>query len=155
MVRTRWIVSVAVLPWVVAAASCGKGGPPADRLAALDTAKWYGMYVSDTLSSASGRGRLVRLAVGPDTAAALAIEFVGLGTTYHPGRWSAEGDLITLQPTRGDGTPTENALTWRLEGKRLVPAKWDKSVYGATGLPLVKSAPPVAAPSDSNAGAVR
>jgi len=155
MERGRWFVCAAVLPWLVAVAACGKGGAPAGRAAAPDTAKWTGMYVSDTLPGASGRGRLVHLAVGPDTAAALSIEFVGLGTTYHPGRWSSEGDLITLQPTRGDGKPTENPMTWRIEGTRLVPYRWDKSVYGATGLPLAKRVQPAVARSDSSVGAAR
>ena len=88
-------------------------------------------------------------------AAALAVEFVGLGTTYHPGRWSSAGDLITLQPTRGDGSPSEYPLTWRLEGGRLVPVTWDKNTYGASGLPLAKSVQPAAQRPDSNAGAAR
>jgi hypothetical protein len=97
----------------------------------------------------------VVLAIGADTAAALSVEFVGLGTTYHPGRWSASGDRLTVQPTRSDGTPNENPLVWRLEGDRLVPVEWDRNVYGPQGLPLAKRARPAPAPPDSNAGGKR
>ncbi len=142
---------------VAALAACGKGGAAAGRAVPGDTAKFSGIYDSDTLPSASGRGRLAKLAVGTDTAAALSVEFIGLGVTYHPGRWSSDGDVLTLQPTRSDGTPIENPLTWRLEGNRLVPVSWNRDVYGAQGLPLVKQAKPAPAPQrpDSNAGAAR
>ena len=155
MVRGGRLMAAVTLAAAVAA--CGKGGAAGGRGAPADAAKFSGMYESDTLPSESGRGRLAKLAVGSDTAAALSVEFVGLGVTYHPGRWSSDGDLITLQPTKGDGTPNENPLTWRLEGTRLVPVTWDHNIYGAQGLPLTKQPKPAAAPArpDSNPGAAR
>jgi hypothetical protein len=118
-----------------------------------DTARWSGWYVSDTLL-AGARPRVVRLAVHFDTTADVTIDFVGAGTTHHPGRWTAAGDELTMQPTRGDGTPNELPFRWRLEKDRLIPLAWDRNIYGGTGVTLTKLVLP-AQPADSTAGARR
>ena len=152
--RLRGIAMLALLPCAAALAACGKGEPAAGGVARPDTARWNGLYVSDTLPG-EARPRVIRLAVGPDTMAAVYTEFVGLGITLHPGRWAAKGDVITMQPTRGDGTPTELALVWRMEGTRLVPVKWDRTIYGERGVTLTRQVPPAKAPADTAAGARR
>ena len=150
----RGIVVAALLPCAVALAACGKSGGKAGSTAPPDTAKWSGLYATDTLSGEL-RPKVVRLASGGDTLAAGSIEFVGGGTTMHPGRWSAEGDVLTMQPTRPDGEPNELPFVWRLEGTRLVPLKWDRVAYGDKGLTLTKQAPPTRVLADSSAGAGR
>ncbi|MGD0483808.1 MAG: hypothetical protein ABSB58_04035 [Gemmatimonadales bacterium] len=152
--RVRGIVVAALLPCAVALAACGKAGGTAGSAAPPDTAKWSGLYATDTLPG-EVRPRVVRLAVGGDTLAALSIEFVGVGTTIHPGRWSAEGDVLTMQPMRGDGTLGELPFVWRLDGARLVPLKWDRVVYGERGMTLTKQAAPRRVLADSAAGAGR
>jgi hypothetical protein len=152
--RGRGIVVAALLPFAVALAACGKGGRTPGSAAPPDTARWSGLYASDTLPGEI-RPRLVRLTIGGDTLAAVSIEFVGVGTTFHPGRWSAEGDVLTMQPMRGDGPPDELPFVWRQEGARLVPLKWDRVVYGEKGMTLTKQAPPRRVLADSSAGAGR
>jgi hypothetical protein len=147
-------VVAALLPCAVALAACGKGGETAGSAAPPDIARWSGLYATDTLPGEL-RHRVVRLAIGGDTLAALSIEFVGVGTTMHPGRWSAEGDVLTMQPTRGGGPPDELPFVWRLEGTRLVPLKWDRVVYGEKGMTLTKQAAPTRVLADSAAGAGR
>jgi hypothetical protein len=147
-------VVAALLPCAVALAACGKGGGTAGSAAPPDIARWSGLYATDTLPGEL-RHRVVRLAIGGDTLAALSIEFVGVGTTMHPGRWSAEGDVLTMQPTRGGGPPDELPFVWRLEGTRLVPLKWDRVVYGEKGMTLTKQAAPTRVLADSAAGAGR
>jgi hypothetical protein len=152
--QLRGIVMLVLLPCAAALAACGKGERAAGSGAPPDTAKWNGLYVSDTLPG-EARPKVMRLSVGPDTVAAVWMEFVGLGITRHPGRWSAEGDVITMQPTLGDGTPNEPALVWRMEGTRLVPVKWDRMVYGERGVTLTRQVLPATAPADTAAGARR
>ena len=149
------VIGAAPLLCAAALAGCGRGRGAADG-SPLDTARWSGVYVSDTLPGAV-RPRLVRLTVGPDTISMYSIEFLGLGVTYHPGRWTARGDQLTMQPARGEGQPSELPFRFRLEGSQLVPLAWDKDVYGAQGVPLhklVTPAPP-ARRADSTAGAKR
>jgi hypothetical protein len=150
----RGIVVAALLPCAVALAACAKSGGKAGSAAPPDTAKWSGLYATDTLAGEL-RPKVVRLAVGGDTLAAVSIEFVGVGTTMHPGRWSAVGDVLTMQPTRPDGEPNELPFVWRLEGTRLVPLEWDRVAYGEKGLTLTKQAPPTRVLADSAAGAGR
>jgi hypothetical protein len=152
--RVRGIVVTALLPCAVALAACGKGGGKAGSAAPPDTAKWSGLYATDTLPGEL-RPKIVRLAIGNDTLAALSIEFVGVGTTMHPGRWSAQGNELTMQTLRPDGDPNELPFVWRLEGTRLVPLKWDRVAYGEKGLTLSKQAPPRRVLADSSAGAGR
>ena len=152
--RARGIVVGVLLPCAVALAACGKGRGTAGSGAPPDIAKWSGLYASDTLPGEI-HPRVVRLAISGDTLAAVSIEFVGVGTTFHPGRWSAEGEVLTVQPTRGDGPPDELPFVWRLEGGRLVPLKWDRVVYGERGMILTKQAAPTRVPADSAAGAGR
>ena len=152
--QLRGIVMLTLLSCAVALAACGKGQRAAGSAVPPDTAKWNGLYVSDTLPG-EARPKVMWLAVGPDTVAAVSMEFVGLGTTLHPGRWSAEGDVITMQPTRADGTPNELALEWRLEGTRLVPLKWDRMIYGERGVTLTRQVSPARVPADTAAGARR
>jgi hypothetical protein len=125
----------------------GGGGATGER--PPDMAKWIGLYVSDTLGD-SGQPRVLRAAIGPDTTATVTVEIVGVGTTFHPGRWTARGDRLTMQPTHGDGTPAEVAFRWRLEGDRLVPLAWDKLVYGDRGVTLTRQPP-----ADTSSGAER
>jgi hypothetical protein len=127
-------------------AGCGGGGEAAGGRP-LDMAKWLGVYVSDTLRDGT-QPRVLRAVIGPDTNATMSIEIVGIGTTFHPGRWTARGDRLTMQPTRGDGTPNEVAFRWRLEDGRLVPLAWDKLVYGDRGVTLTKQPP-----ADTSGGA--
>jgi hypothetical protein len=150
----RGIVVAALLPCAVALAACGKVGGTAGSAVPPDTAKWSGLYATDTLPGEL-RPKVVRLKIGGDTLAALFIEFVGVGTTVHPGRWSAEGNELTMQTTRADREPNELPFIWRLEGSRLVPLKWDRVAYGDKGLTLGKQAPPRRVLADSSAGAGR
>jgi hypothetical protein len=146
--RLRWGLGPALLSVASVLAGCGAGGEPAGARP-LDMAKWLGVYVSDTLREGT-QPRLLRAVIGPDTTATIMIEIVGIGTTFHPGRWTARGDRLTMQPTRGDGTPSEVAFRWRLEEGRLVPLAWDKLVYGDRGVTLTKRPP-----ADTSAGAER
>jgi hypothetical protein len=150
----RGFVVVALVPCVAALGACGGREGSAGRAVPPDTARWGGYYVSDTIPGAAHQ-RVVRLQVGPDTVATVNLEVVGIGITFHPGRWSARGDELTMQPTRGDGTPNEVAFRWRLDGDRLIPLKWDRTVYGDRGVELRKQSPPAAPPADSSAGAKR
>jgi len=149
------VLGAALLPCAAALEGCGRDGGAAGGVP-LDTAKWGGVYVSDTLPGAQ-QPRLIRLTVGPDTASTYSIEFIGLGITYHPGRWTARGDRLTMQPTLGDGSPSELPFRFRLDGQRLVPLSWDKGVYGDRGVALHRLVAPAApAPrADSTAGAKR
>jgi hypothetical protein len=98
--------------------------------------------------------RLMRLIVRADTTADFSIEFIGVGTTHHPGHWTADGDRLTMQPELASGTPSEFPFRWRLEGARLVPLAWDKNVYGGERVELTRVVLP-ALPTDSSAGAKR
>ena len=140
----------------LALAACSKGKSPA-QASLPDTLKWHGMYVSDTLPEIGGSlARVAHFAVGPDTQAMMAIEFLHRGTVFRRGIWWASGSELTFEPRSGDGTPLEKAFVWRLEGLRLVPLKFDPELYGAGGIPLTKQ-PPAAAPppADTIAGANR
>jgi len=132
-----------------ALAACGGGKGPVVR----DTARWGGWYQSDTLGGLT-RPRVLRLLVNFDSTADVSVEFVGAGTTHHPGYWTPRGDELTMQPTRGDGTPNELAFRWRSEGGRLIPLAWDRKIYGEQGVPLTKLVAP-AQRADSTAGARR
>lgn len=149
MRAVRGFVVVVSLGCSVALAACGGGKGPA----VSDPARWVGWYQSDTLAGMV-RPRVMRLRIGPDTTAEVSVMFLGLGTTFHPGRWSARGDELTMQPTRGDGTPNELAFRWRFEGDRLVPLAWDRRIYGEQGAPLTRLVPPAPA-ADSTGGAKR
>ncbi len=131
-----------------ALAACG-----GQRAVVRDFAKWSGWYVSDTLTGGV-RPRVLWLQVRYDTAADVALEFVGAGTTHHPGWWLARGNELTVQPTLVDGTPNELPFRWRLEGGKLVPLTWDHSVYGDKAVTLTKLVAPARA-ADSTAGARR
>ncbi len=148
--RMVWMV---LLPCAVIA--CGGQREPAQRAVPPDSAKWNGLYVSDTLPAADVRGRVARLAIGPDTLAALEIQYVGRGAVLRRGVWWARGEELTFEPRRGDGRPLETAFLWRLEGGRLVPLRWNREVYGSGGLPLTKQALPAPAPADTAGGAPR
>lgn len=152
--RACGMVAAALLPCAMALAGCGKGGRTAGRAAPPDTAKWAGTYASDTLPGAA-RPRVLLVRIGPDTVAVAALVFVGLGTTVHPGWWSATGDVLTLQPSLADGTPNARAFIWRREGTRLVPVQWDRRIYGEQGATLTRLVPAARAPADTAAGARR
>ena len=139
----------------LALAACGKAKSPA--LASLaDTLTWHGQYVSDTLPSVGGTlARVAHFAVGPDTQAMMAIEFVHRGVVFRRGIWWATGRELTFEPRRGDGTPLEKGFVWRLEGLRLVPVQWDAELYGAGGIPLTRQPPTVVQPADTIAGVTR
>ncbi len=143
------------LGWAVAAACLGAMalGACAPRPAERDHAKWSGWYQSDTLRDGL-RPRVMRLLIQTDTTADMSVDFEGLGTTHHPGWWAGRGDELTMQPTRGDGTPNELPFRWRLEGGRLVPLAWDHKVYGERAVTLTKLVAP-ARTADSAAGAGR
>jgi hypothetical protein len=144
----RGIVVVVTLGWAGALGSCGGRG-----MVVRDPARWGGWYQSDTLGG-STRPRVLRLQVHFDSTADVSVEFVGAGTTHHPGYWTPRGDELTMQPTRGDGTPNELPFRWRFEKGRLIPLAWDRNIYGGTGVTLTKLVPP-AQPADSTAGARR
>ncbi len=131
-----------------ALAACG-----GQRVVVRDPARWSGWYVSDTLPGDT-RPRVLWLQVRYDSTADVALEFVGAGTTHHPGWWLARGNELTMQPTRTDGTPNELPFRWRLEGGKLVPLAWDHSVYGDKAVTLTKLVAPARA-ADSTAGARR
>jgi len=149
-----WLV--ALVPCALALAACSKGKSPA-QASLPDTLTWHGLYSSDTLPSMGGvLARVAHLAVGPDTQAMLAIEFVHRGIVFRRGIWWATGRELTFEPRRGDGTPLEKVIVWRLEGLRLVPVRWDAERYGAGGIPLTRQ-PPAAStpPADTTTGAKR
>jgi hypothetical protein len=147
---------VTLLATALALAACSRPKSPA--LSSLpDTLRWHGTYLSDTLPSVGGLlARVAHFAVGPDTQAVMAIEFLHRGTVFRRGVWWAAGQELSFEPRRGDGTPTEKAFVWRLEGLRLVPVQYDAELYGAGGIPLTRQ-PPAAAvpPADTTAGARR
>jgi len=149
-----WIV--ALVPCALALAACGKAKSPA-LASSPDSLKWHGVYVSDTLPSVGGDWvRVARLAVGPDTQAILAIEFVHRGTVFRRGTWWATGQKLTFEPRHGDGTPLENVFVWRLDGQRLVPVTFDADLYGAGGIPLTRQPPAaVSPPADTITGTPR
>jgi len=153
MVGASRIIWMALVPCAVLA--CGRQDRPAQRAAPPDSAKWSGLYVSDTLPAADVRGRVVRLAIGTDTMAMLEIEFLGRGGVSRRGVWSARGEELTFEPRRIDGRPLETAFVWRLEGNQLVPLRWNREVYGSGGLPLTKQILPGSAPADTTGGAPR
>jgi len=153
MVGASRIIRMVLVPCAVLA--CGRQGGPAQRAAPPDSAKWSGLYASDTLPAADVRGRVVRLAIGTDTVAVLEIEFIGRGVVSRRGAWSALGEELTFEPRRGDGRPLETAFVWRLEGNRLVPLRWNREMYGSDGLPLTKQVLPSSAPADTTGGTPR
>jgi len=153
MVGANRIIRMVLVPCAVLA--CGGLGGSARRAAPPDSAKWSGLYVSDTLPAADVRGRMVRLAIGTDTVAVLEIEFIGRGVVSRRGAWSARGEELSFEPRRGDGRPLEPALVWRLEGNRLVPLRWNREMYGSDGLPLTKQVLPASAPADTTGGTPR
>jgi hypothetical protein len=144
-----------LLACAVALTACAKPKSPA--LASLpDTLKWHGMYLSDTMPSVGGLlARVAHFAVGPDTQAILALEFLHRGTVFRRGVWWAAGAELTFEPRRGDGTPTEKAFVWRLEGLRLVPVRYDAELYGAGGIPLTRQPPADPAPAADTTAGVR
>jgi hypothetical protein len=140
----------------LALAACSKAKSPA-QASLPDSLKWHGLYVSDTLPPVGGTlVRVAHLAVGPDTQAMLAIEFLQRGTVFRRGIWWATGSELTFEPRNADGKPLAKAFVWRLEGLRLVPVKFDADLYGADGIPLTRqpltAAPP---PADTTAGVTR
>ena len=153
MVGASRMVWMVLVPCAILA--CGRHGGPARRAAPPDSAKWSGLYVSDTLPAADIRGRIARLAIGPDTMATLEIHFLGRGAVLRHGVWWARGEDLTFEPRRVDGRPLESAFLWRLEGSRLVPLRWNRDVYGSGGLPLTKQDLTASAPADTAGGAPR
>jgi hypothetical protein len=145
-----WMV---LLPCTVFA--CGGQRESAQPTVPPDSAKWNGLYYSDTLPAADARGRVVRLEIGPDTLAILEIQFIGRGGVMRRGVWWARGEELTFEPRRADGNPLETAFLWRLEGSRLVPLRWNREIYGSGGLPLTKQVLPASAPADTAGGAPR
>jgi hypothetical protein len=148
--RKVWMV---LLPCALFA--CGGQRESAQRAVPPDSAKWNGLYVSDTLPAEDVRGRVARLAIGPDTLAMLEIQFIGRGGVTRRGVWWARGEELTFEPRRADGSPLETAFLWRLEGNRLVPLRWNREIYGSGGLPLTKQTLPASAPADTTGGAPR
>jgi hypothetical protein len=145
-----------LLATALALAACSKPKSPA--LSSLpDTLRWHAMYLSDTLPSAGGLlARVARLAVGPDTQAVMAIEYLHRGVVFRRGIWWAAGQELTFEPRNGDGMPMEKAFVWRLEGQRLVPVQYDAELYGAGGISLTRQPPAAAAPpADTTVGARR
>jgi hypothetical protein len=145
-----------LLVWAVALAACAKGKSPA-QASLPDSLRWHGTYVSDTLPPVGGTlSRVAHFAVGPDTQAMMAIEFLHRGIVFRRGIWWATGSELTFEPRSGDGTPLEKAFVWRLEGLRLVPVEFDAGLYGAGGIPLTKQPPAAASPpADTATGANR
>jgi hypothetical protein len=136
----------------VALAACAKSKSPAQG-SLPDTLKWHGVYLSDTLPSVGGLlSRVAHFGIGPDTQAMMAIEFLHRGTVFRRGVWWAQGPELTFEPRRGDGTPSEKAFVWRLDGLRLVPVQWDHELYGPGGIPLTKQPPAATPPADTSAG---
>ena len=153
MVGASRMVWMVLLPCALLA--CGGRRESAQPTVLPDSAKWNGLYVSDTLPAADVRGRVARLAIGPDTLAMLEIQFVGRGGVNRRGVWWARGEELTFEPRRADGIPLETAFLWRLEGNRLVPLRWNREIYGSGGLPLTKQVLPASVPADTTGGALR
>lgn len=130
---------VLLAAWLLVAAGCRD----ADQrgLTVQEVGQFAGPWVSDTLPTEVGRGRVARLNVRPDTAAVLSMEYVGRGSVNLPGHWSARGTELTFQPVDIDFRPNARPFIWRLERDRLVPVRWDKGLYGETGVPLRRWVP--------------
>ena len=122
----------------------GAGCRSADRreLTVAETGWFAGAWISDTLPTTVGAGRVARLEVRPDTQAALTIEWVRRGTTVHSGFWHARGTEFTFQPVDQQRRPTILPLVWRLEAERLVPVRWNRDLYGEAGITLRRWVPP-------------
>ena len=148
MQGVRWTVARGLVAAAAALTACGKPGH-----VVRDPARWGGWYQSDTLRGAPPL-RVVRLLIHWDSTAEVSVDYVGVGTTHHPGWWLVEGNEVTMQPTRGGGTPNELPFKWRFEEGRLVPLAWDHKVYGDQAAILTKLVAP-ARPADSTAGAKR
>jgi len=153
MVGASRMVWMVLLPCAVFA--CGGQRESAQLTVPPDSAKWSGLYVSETLPAADARGRIVKLTIGTDTMARFQIEFIGRGAVFRRGVWWARGEELTFEPRRADGNPLETAFVWRLEGNRLVPLRWNREIYGSGGLPLTKQILPASVPADTTGGAPR
>ena len=118
------LFGIAALVLVTGRAEAGKKG----RLGPEYTA---------TLSGADASSRKVVLTLGKDGSATLRTEFVGKGTPIvETGKWTQSGEEVTLQLEGKAGQDKPKPLVWKIGKRRLKPVTWDRSLYGAEGLPL-------------------
>jgi NlpE N-terminal domain len=101
--------------------------PPASGVAGVYHAR---------LPAADASARVVTLWLQPGGAATLETVYVGKGRgPVEHGVWSANGDELTVQ-LDGAGEP----LVYTIAPDRLVPKRWDRNLYGSSGLSLVRRA---------------
>jgi hypothetical protein len=88
------------------------------------------------LPAADATARVVTLWLQPGGAASFETVFVGKGRgPVESGRWSATEDEVTVH-LDGQSEP----LVFGIAGARLVPRRWDRSLYGEAGLELTRRA---------------
>ncbi len=114
--------------------ACAAGGcplpqppPPASTVSGVYHAR---------LPAADATARVVTLWLQPGGAATLETVYIGKPRLpAESGSWSATGDELTVR-IDGQAEP----LVFAIAPERLVPKRWDRSLYGDTGLPLARRA---------------
>jgi hypothetical protein len=116
---------------LVAALGCAYLGPP-------DPARKADGMWQERFPTENGSTKLVSLWLQPEGRATL--ETVTLGQQRSEpqyGRWTFRDDnQLTVQMEDQALKPIGQPLVFQLVGDRLIPKKWDKSVYGPDGLAL-------------------
>jgi hypothetical protein len=94
-----------------------------------------GAYAA-ALPAADAGARLLTLALAADGAATLTTAFLGKGTVVESGKWSQEGNTVTVILTDTDGAPAAEPSTFEFgfEDGNLVNTAWSRELYGGTGL---------------------
>ena len=116
-----------VAPALVAGCPLPQKPPPAATVA--------GVY-HVRLPAADASARVVTLWLEPGGEALLETVFVGKARLpVERGAWSADGDELTVR-LDGESAP----LVFGIEPERLVPRRWDHSLYGDAGLTLTRRA---------------
>lgn len=127
--RTR---SFLALLLVVTTLGCAYLGP-------RDPARKANGMWQQRFPTADGSTRLVSLWLQPQGRATLETVTLGQQRPADPqvGRWSFRDDnQLTVQLEDISDKPVGEPLVFELVGDRLVPKRWDKSVYGPDGLDL-------------------
>jgi hypothetical protein len=99
------------------------GGPAAGSYAAA-------------LPAADAGVRLLTLVLAEDATATLTTVVLGQGTVLESGKWSQEGDSVTVTLTESDGVVAADPTTFEfaLEDGNLVNKVWSQELYGEMGL---------------------
>ena len=146
--RERSLLRVGLLLWTAlsVAPGCATIDPAqiaADRaaarlaseLAARVASGFVGVYAG-RLPAASSSGRALTLELHSDGRARLVSLYLGRGLRAETGRWSAAGDTLRVAWERTDEELLVTPSEWLRTGSELVPASWDRRVWGDVGLAL-------------------